>query len=124
MNRHVKEKYGKPGRGTQGRTSLYANKRRCIHVHIKNKQKKTQIILRGPSQLFQTLKLVDDQETELIFTILYVVISAKFHELPEGASHTHPSSPTGPRPLAINLHDKCINPGKSLIWESSNLLYS
>ena len=38
MKRHVQEKYVKPGRGTQGRTSLYAKKRRCIH--IKNKQKR------------------------------------------------------------------------------------
>lgn len=68
MKRHVQEKYNKPGRITQGRSNLYAKKRRCIHIEKQTKKDPNRFvisdILSGLSQLFQTLKLVDDQESE------------------------------------------------------------
>ena len=68
MKTHVQEKYNKPGRIPHGRCNLYAKKRRCIHFEKQTKKDPNRFvisdILRGPSQLFQTLKLIDDQETE------------------------------------------------------------
>ena len=64
MKRHVQEKYNKPGRITQGSSNLYTKKRRCMHIEKQTKKDPNRFvisdILRGPSQLFQTHKLVDD----------------------------------------------------------------
>ena len=102
MKRHVQEKYNKPGRIPQERSNLYSKKRRCIHIEKQTKKDSNRFvisdILRGPSQLFQTLKLVDDQETEysLFCMSSYLLNSMSFRR-----ELLIPTSPTGPRPLAV-----------------------